>query len=130
LLLIVALTLFNEAVPVPLHLPSVFHNPLDEEEAEKAFCLEKESIEERSEESTRNRVSHISGGSGDAQVSQCFSSVAGQSFAPASFLRCCFSIHYRPCRFTGRPLGRYAPVHSFPLVQVVSSLVNKTRKTQ
>lgn len=79
LLLIVALTLFNEAAPVPLHLPSVFHNPLDEEEAEKAFCLEKESIEERSEENTRNRVSHISGGSGDAEVSQCFSSGAVQS---------------------------------------------------
>jgi len=78
LLLIVALTLFNEAAPIPLHIPSVFHNDLDEEEAEKTFCLEKESIEERSEENTRDRVSHISGGSGDAQISHYFSSVAGQ----------------------------------------------------
>jgi hypothetical protein len=77
LLLIVALTLFNEAAPVPLHIPSVFHNDLDEEEAEKTFCLEKESIEERSKENTRNRVSHISSGSGDAEVSPYFLSGAG-----------------------------------------------------
>lgn len=70
LLLIVVLTLFNEAAPIPLHIPSVFHNDLDEEEAEKTFCLEKESIEERSEENMRDRWLSVSGGSGDAQSLQ------------------------------------------------------------
>lgn len=70
LLLIAALTLFNEAPPAPLHLPGAFHNPLDEEEAEKIFCIEKESVEERTEEDNPDHWSHASGGSGDAEFFQ------------------------------------------------------------
>jgi len=85
LLLIAALTLFNEAAPVPLHIPSVFHHPLDEEEAEKTFCIEKESAEEQSKEDARIRLASISGGSGDVETSQCFSPGVGRSLPLDSF---------------------------------------------
>lgn len=107
LLLITALTLFNEAAPIPLHLPGIFHNPLDEEEAEKIFCIEKESIEERSEDDQPDQWLHDSSGSGDAEISHYFSAGAGQSLPPHSFYDSVFqSITDHAAHLLGALIGR------------------------
>lgn len=118
LLLIAALTLFNEAGSFPLHLPSVFHNPLDEEEAGKFFCIEKESVEERSEEGRPDHWSHVSGGAGDVAnalqglpATGCFLPLTLHSFYDSVFQ----SITDRAAHLLGTLVGRpfYILFHAF-----------------
>ncbi|HRF41677.1 MAG TPA: hypothetical protein PK198_22940 [Saprospiraceae bacterium] len=116
LLLIAALTLFNEAGSFPLQLPSVFHNPLDEEEAEKFFCIEKESIEERSEEDHPDHWRHDSGGADDIAFVQQGLPAIGQPLPLHSFYDSVFqSITDRAAHLLGTLVGRpfYILFHAF-----------------